>query len=238
MPEYLAPGVFVEEVSFRAKSIEGVSTTTTGFIGPTRYGPLSVEPELITGLVDYERVYGDGGAAGLRQRGASPQHNFMWHAARAFFENGGKRLYVQRVFEAAGGATTHRAAVPTGPAARGLTIESRFPGASSPRRVRITPRGRPERAVGPARARRTGAALPLGAGGLAAARPRHREGSPTAGPSGRCCTPSPTGTSSQVAPAGHRRCRLLPGALGRDGGRAGTLDARERPARTVDVDAT
>ena len=39
MPEYLAPGVFVEEVSFRAKSIEGVSTTTTGFVGPTRYGP-------------------------------------------------------------------------------------------------------------------------------------------------------------------------------------------------------
>ena len=31
MPEYLAPGVFVEEVSYRAKSIEGVSTTTTGF---------------------------------------------------------------------------------------------------------------------------------------------------------------------------------------------------------------
>ena len=60
MPEYLAPGVFVEEVSFRAKSIEGVSTTTTGFIGPTRYGPLSVEPELITGMADYERVYGDG----------------------------------------------------------------------------------------------------------------------------------------------------------------------------------
>ena len=39
MPEYLAPGVYVEEVSFRSKSIEGVSTTTTGFIGPARYGP-------------------------------------------------------------------------------------------------------------------------------------------------------------------------------------------------------
>ena len=47
MPEYLAPGVYVEETSFRAKSIEGVSTTTTGFIGPTRYGPIDVEPELV-----------------------------------------------------------------------------------------------------------------------------------------------------------------------------------------------
>ena len=38
MPEYLAPGVYVEEVSFRSKAIEGVSTTTTGFIGPAQTG--------------------------------------------------------------------------------------------------------------------------------------------------------------------------------------------------------
>ncbi len=36
MPEYLAPGVYVEEVSFRSKSIEGVATSTTGFAGMTR----------------------------------------------------------------------------------------------------------------------------------------------------------------------------------------------------------
>jgi len=35
MPEYLSPGVYVEEVSFRAKSLEGVSTSTTGFTGLT-----------------------------------------------------------------------------------------------------------------------------------------------------------------------------------------------------------
>lgn len=29
MPEYLAPGVFLEEVSFRAKAIPGVPTSTT-----------------------------------------------------------------------------------------------------------------------------------------------------------------------------------------------------------------
>ena len=40
MPEYLAPGVYVEEVSFRSKSIEGVPTSTTGFAGVTRYGPV------------------------------------------------------------------------------------------------------------------------------------------------------------------------------------------------------
>ena len=50
MPEYLAPGVYVEEVSYRSKSIEGVSTTTTGFIGPARYGPVNLEPDVITSL--------------------------------------------------------------------------------------------------------------------------------------------------------------------------------------------
>ena len=95
MPEYLAPGVYVEEVSFRAKSIEGVSTTTTGFVGPTRYGPLDLEPEIITSLVEFERTYG--GREKLQFEDAEI-HNYMWHAARAFFEEGGKRLYVSRVF--------------------------------------------------------------------------------------------------------------------------------------------
>ena len=40
MPEYLSPGVYVEEVSFRAKSLEGVPTSTTGMAGLTRYGPV------------------------------------------------------------------------------------------------------------------------------------------------------------------------------------------------------
>ena len=58
MPEYLAPGVFVEEVSFRAKSIEGVSTSTTAFAGPTRRGPLTGVPEVLTSFADFERLYG------------------------------------------------------------------------------------------------------------------------------------------------------------------------------------
>ena len=58
MPEYLAPSVFVEETSFRARSIEGVSTSTTAFAGPTRKGPLKEPPELITSYVDFERIYG------------------------------------------------------------------------------------------------------------------------------------------------------------------------------------
>lgn len=75
MPEYLAPGVFVEEVSFRSKSIEGVSTTTTGFVGPTRYGPLDIEPEIITSLVEFERTYG--GRERLDYQDAGEIDNYM-----------------------------------------------------------------------------------------------------------------------------------------------------------------
>jgi phage tail sheath protein FI len=102
MPEYLAPGVFVEEVSYRSKSIEGVPTSTTGFAGLTRYGPvcypggpLSNEPRLVTSYAEFERLYGaleplDVGILRIP---------YLAHAARAYFLNGGRRLYVARVHD-------------------------------------------------------------------------------------------------------------------------------------------
>ena len=39
MPEYLAPGVYVEEVSSGNQPIAGVSTSTAAFLGPTEQGP-------------------------------------------------------------------------------------------------------------------------------------------------------------------------------------------------------
>jgi uncharacterized protein len=114
MPEYLSPGVYVEEVSFRSKSIEGVATSTTGFVGLARTGPVyyiggpsAVEPRLITSFTEFERVYG-----GLEPLGVpddtSERTGYLAHAANAFFMNGGQRLYVSRVFapradDAAGG---------------------------------------------------------------------------------------------------------------------------------------
>jgi phage tail sheath protein FI len=135
MPEYLAPGVFVEEVSYRAKSIEGVSTTTTGFVGATRYGPIDIEPDIITSLVEFERVYG-----GRQQLefidGGKPTDNYMWNAVRAFFEEGGKRLYAARAFN--GDAELCCASVPGGSAPpANVTIRARFPGKAGEARVRL-----------------------------------------------------------------------------------------------------
>ena len=83
MPEYLAPGVYVEETSFRSKSIEGVSTTTTGFVGPSRFGPIDLEPEILTSLADFERMFGD--RQNLQYTGPPGLPNYLWHGVRSFF---------------------------------------------------------------------------------------------------------------------------------------------------------
>lgn len=115
MPEYLAPGVYIEETSYRAKSIEGVSTSTAGFVGPTRSGPSTGKPEVLTSFADFQRVYG-----GLEDLAFGP--NYLAHAARAFFEEGGARLYVVRVLGDGAGEST----LDTG----GLHLEAREGGAA------------------------------------------------------------------------------------------------------------
>jgi phage tail sheath protein FI len=140
MAEYLAPGVYVEETSFRAKSIEGVSTTTTGFVGPTRYGPLDIEPEIVTSLVEFERTYG--GKERLEfvnvDGTTTPIDNYMWHAARAFFEEGGKRLYVSRVYTAVSASPPTGFSHGTAGGSPGINVRARFPGRAGDGRVTFT----------------------------------------------------------------------------------------------------
>jgi phage tail sheath protein FI len=147
MPEYLAPGVYVEETSFRNKSIEGVSTTTTGFIGPTRFGPIEVEPEVITSLAEYERVFGDRQQLKFTAKDGTdvpPMHNYMWQAVRAFFEEGGKRLYVARTFQSHGSNDGSASDWISPKDASGhatikqLRVRARYPGEAGKTRVRLT----------------------------------------------------------------------------------------------------
>ena len=132
MPEYLAPGVFVEETSFRHKSIEGVGTSVAALVGPTRYGPLRGAPEVVTSLTEYTRIYGDG--ADLVFDGVG-EPNYTAIAARAFFDNGGKQLFVSRVCrdvnraDAVNDGSGAVRAVAAAPGAR-LRFEARFPGAA------------------------------------------------------------------------------------------------------------
>jgi hypothetical protein len=90
--------VYVEEVSFRSKSIEGVSTSTAGFVGAARSGPFNGVPELVTSFAEFERVFGS--LDQLTFTGEDASHNYLAHGVRAFFENGGQRVYVSRIYQA------------------------------------------------------------------------------------------------------------------------------------------
>src|SRR6476619_5215088 len=87
MPEYLYPGVYVEEIDTGSKPIEGVSTSTVGFLGITERGPMT--PTFLTSFADYVRNYGSYVAG-----------HFLPNAIEGFFLNGGKRCFVQRVANA------------------------------------------------------------------------------------------------------------------------------------------
>ncbi len=103
MPEYLSPGVYIEEVSFRQKTIEGVSTSTAGFVGPTRFGPTQGEPVFVTNYGEFERVFGS--LDGLEFDGADNRPNYLAQAVRSFFEEDGRRLYVARIYGPRNGGT-------------------------------------------------------------------------------------------------------------------------------------
>ena len=68
MPEYLTPGVYLEETNFRSKSIEGVATSTFGMAGVTTSGPVPYvltnpsvvmvpSPPLVTSFTEFERAF-------------------------------------------------------------------------------------------------------------------------------------------------------------------------------------
>lgn len=84
MPEYRAPGVYVEEVERGAKPIEGVSTSTAGFLGETERG--GTAPRLVTSFSDFKRTYG-----------GFVDSSYLPYAVEGFFRNGGSRCYVGRI---------------------------------------------------------------------------------------------------------------------------------------------
>ena len=106
MPEYLSPGVYVEEVT-GAQPIEGVSVSTTGFVGVTQMGPLDgLGPVLVTSFPEFERTFGSYFTPGFTGSG----FNFLPHAVAGFFNNGGQRLYIKRVASQASPAAAASAA--------------------------------------------------------------------------------------------------------------------------------
>lgn len=88
MPDYLYPGVYVEEVDTGNKPIEGVSTSTVGFLGVAERGPL--QATLITSFSDFTNAFGK------YVSDANGDH-YLAYAVEGFFQNGGQRCFVMRV---------------------------------------------------------------------------------------------------------------------------------------------
>jgi phage tail sheath protein FI len=90
MPANLtAPGVYIEEEPSGARTIVGVSTSVTAFIGRTWRGPTD-EAVRIDNFGDYERIFG-----GLWS------HGDLAHGVRQFFSNGGRTAIIVRVVDTA-----------------------------------------------------------------------------------------------------------------------------------------
>ena len=92
MAEYLSPGVYVEEFESGAKPMEGVGTSTAGFVGVAERGPVEGVPQLITNFSDFRRTYGN-----YLSENEFGEYRFLAYAVENFFVNGGSRCFVARV---------------------------------------------------------------------------------------------------------------------------------------------
>jgi uncharacterized protein len=85
MPNYLSPGVYVEEVDRGSRPIEGAGTAVAAFVGVTERGPVN-QPTLVTNWGQYTSSFGDFVAG-----------TYTALAVNQYFQNGGGSCYVVRI---------------------------------------------------------------------------------------------------------------------------------------------
>ena len=113
------PGVYIEELPSGVRTITGVATSITAFLGRTIKGPIN-EPVQCNSFGDFERRFG--GLAVDRP---------LSYAVRDFFANGGGQALIVRAYALADAAVPP---VPATPAASaklevgGITLAARSPG--------------------------------------------------------------------------------------------------------------
>ena len=127
MPQYLSPGVYIEEL-VGPHPIQGVATSITGMVGVTVRGPTDGKPRLVTNFNQYQSIFGgflpvpDAGL--VRQWGSRTNlEGGAWWLfpleVKGFFDNGGQQLYVKRVFSGGNDGATAASGSPV----RGLVAE-------------------------------------------------------------------------------------------------------------------
>ncbi len=89
MPEYLTPGLHVEEVEAGPRPIRGISTCTVGAVWCR-----TKDPVLVTSWPEFARGSGsEGDGRSVVEWAAEPQDPFAL-AVKSFFDNGGRRLWL------------------------------------------------------------------------------------------------------------------------------------------------
>ncbi|MGH9069863.1 MAG: phage tail sheath subtilisin-like domain-containing protein [Acidimicrobiales bacterium] len=113
MPQYLSPGVYVEEMEAATRPIEGVGTAVAAFVGVASQGPYN-QATLVTNWTQFTTVFGD-----------FIEGAYLHHAVYGFFQNGGGICYVLRVgSDAAGGSSVPaRAELTTGGDQKASTLK-------------------------------------------------------------------------------------------------------------------
>ncbi|ACL24409.1 phage tail sheath family protein [Chloroflexus aggregans] len=115
MPVTLAyPGVYIEEVPSGVRTITGVATSITAFVGRARHGPVN-DPVRIQNFGDYERIFG-----GLWEEST------MSYAVQHFFLNGGTDSLIVRLIN---GATVARFNLSPASGTDNLTLDASNEGA-------------------------------------------------------------------------------------------------------------
>jgi phage tail sheath protein FI len=85
MPQYLSPGVYVEEVEAGSRPIEGVGTAVAAFVGLAAKGPYNA-PTLITNWSQFTQTFGE-----------FVEATYLAHSVYGYFLNGGGACYVVRI---------------------------------------------------------------------------------------------------------------------------------------------
>ncbi len=85
MPQYLSPGVYVEEMEAGSRPIEGVATSVAAFVGLAKMGPVNT-PTLVTNWTQFTQNFGD-----------FLEESYLAHAVYGYFNNGGGSAYIVRV---------------------------------------------------------------------------------------------------------------------------------------------
>jgi len=85
MPQYLSPGVYVEEVDAGSRPIEGVGTAVAAFVGIAASGPMH-EPTLVSNWTQFTNTFGE-----------FVEGSYLAHSVYGYFMNGGGAAYIVRI---------------------------------------------------------------------------------------------------------------------------------------------